>query len=61
MSTLRLTAAQAMVRWLAVQYVEVEGVEVPYFADVSPATLSAWLRSRRDEASTGARMRGALV
>ncbi len=34
MSTLRLTAAQAMVRWLAAQYVEVEGVEVPYFAGV---------------------------
>ncbi len=34
MSTLRLTAAQAMVRWLAAQYVEVEGIEVPYFAGV---------------------------
>src|SRR5688572_26420844 len=34
MSTLRLTAAQAMVRWLAAQYVQVDGVEVPYFAGV---------------------------
>ena len=34
MSTLRLTAAQAMVRWLAAQYVEVDGEEVRYFAGV---------------------------
>lgn len=34
MSTLRLTAAQAMVKWLAAQYVTVESVEVPYFAGV---------------------------
>ena len=34
MSTLRLTAAQAMVRWLSAQYVEVDGEEVPYFAGV---------------------------
>ena len=32
MATLRLTAAQAMVRWLCAQRVEVDGVEVPYFA-----------------------------
>ncbi|MEO6102015.1 MAG: 3D-(3,5/4)-trihydroxycyclohexane-1,2-dione acylhydrolase (decyclizing) [Pseudoxanthomonas sp.] len=32
MTTLRLTAAQAMVRWLAAQYVEVDGEEVRYFA-----------------------------
>jgi len=34
MTTLRLTAAQATVRWLARQFVEVDGVEVPYFAGV---------------------------
>lgn len=34
MTTLRLTAAQAMVRWLSAQYVEVEGEEVRYFAGV---------------------------
>lgn len=34
MSTLRLTAAQAMVKWLAAQHVIVDGVEVPYFAGV---------------------------
>jgi 3D-(3,5/4)-trihydroxycyclohexane-1,2-dione acylhydrolase (decyclizing) len=33
-NTLRLTAAQAMVRWLAAQHVVVDGVEVPYFAGV---------------------------
>ncbi len=32
MSTIRLTAAQAMVRWLCAQHVVVDGVEVPYFA-----------------------------
>lgn len=32
MDTLRLTAAQAAVRWLAAQYVVVDGHEVPYFA-----------------------------
>ncbi|RYF91671.1 MAG: 3D-(3,5/4)-trihydroxycyclohexane-1,2-dione acylhydrolase (decyclizing) [Caulobacteraceae bacterium] len=32
MSTVRLTAAQAAVRWLAAQHVEVEGAEVPFFA-----------------------------
>jgi 3D-(3,5/4)-trihydroxycyclohexane-1,2-dione acylhydrolase (decyclizing) len=31
-STVRLTAAQAAVRWLAAQYVIVDDVEVPYFA-----------------------------
>jgi 3D-(3,5/4)-trihydroxycyclohexane-1,2-dione acylhydrolase (decyclizing) len=32
MSTVRLTAAQATVRWLAAQRVVVDGAEVPYFA-----------------------------
>lgn len=32
MSTVRLTAAQAAVRWLAAQHVVVDGVETPYFA-----------------------------
>jgi len=32
MTTVRLTAAQAAVRWLANQYVEVDGAEVPFFA-----------------------------
>ncbi len=32
MNTSRLTAAQAAVRWLAAQYVEVDGAEVRYFA-----------------------------
>ncbi|HEY1427229.1 MAG TPA: 3D-(3,5/4)-trihydroxycyclohexane-1,2-dione acylhydrolase (decyclizing) [Caulobacteraceae bacterium] len=32
MATLRLTAAQAMVRYLAAQFVEVDQAEVPYFA-----------------------------
>ncbi|MET0814281.1 MAG: 3D-(3,5/4)-trihydroxycyclohexane-1,2-dione acylhydrolase (decyclizing) [Pseudoxanthomonas sp.] len=34
MSTVRLTAAQAMVRWLAAQHVVVDGAEVQYFAGV---------------------------
>jgi 3D-(3,5/4)-trihydroxycyclohexane-1,2-dione acylhydrolase (decyclizing) len=34
MSTLRLTAAQAAVRYLASQYIELDGAEVPYFAGV---------------------------
>jgi len=34
MSTLRLTAAQAAIRYLANQFVEVDGREVPYFAGV---------------------------
>jgi 3D-(3,5/4)-trihydroxycyclohexane-1,2-dione acylhydrolase (decyclizing) len=34
MRTLRLTAAQATVRWLAAQYVRVDGAEMPYFAGV---------------------------
>src|ERR1700679_1141385 len=34
MATLRLTAAQAMVRYLAAQFVEVDGAEIPYFAGV---------------------------
>ncbi|MCL6740796.1 3D-(3,5/4)-trihydroxycyclohexane-1,2-dione acylhydrolase (decyclizing) [Sphingomonas sp. RB56-2] len=34
MSTIRLTAAQACVRYLANQYIEFEGTEVPYFAGV---------------------------
>jgi 3D-(3,5/4)-trihydroxycyclohexane-1,2-dione acylhydrolase (decyclizing) len=32
--TFRLTAAQATIRYLAQQYVEVDGVELPYFAGV---------------------------
>ncbi|GAB2507111.1 3D-(3,5/4)-trihydroxycyclohexane-1,2-dione acylhydrolase (decyclizing) [Pseudoxanthomonas sangjuensis] len=32
MTTIRLTAAQALVRWLCAQYVVVDGAEVPYFA-----------------------------
>ncbi|MFT3791481.1 MAG: 3D-(3,5/4)-trihydroxycyclohexane-1,2-dione acylhydrolase (decyclizing) [Rudaea sp.] len=32
MTTIRLTAAQAMVRWLGAQYVVVDDAEVPYFA-----------------------------
>ncbi|MDP3748634.1 MAG: 3D-(3,5/4)-trihydroxycyclohexane-1,2-dione acylhydrolase (decyclizing) [Phenylobacterium sp.] len=32
MTTIRLTAAQAAVRWLAAQHVVVDGAEVPYFA-----------------------------
>ena len=32
MATIRLTAAQAMVRWLCAQRVEVDDREVPYFA-----------------------------
>src|ERR1700683_4441469 len=34
MASLRLTAAQAMVRYLAAQFVEIDGAEVPYFAGV---------------------------
>ncbi|MCL6699518.1 3D-(3,5/4)-trihydroxycyclohexane-1,2-dione acylhydrolase (decyclizing) [Sphingomonas sp. NSE70-1] len=34
MSTIRLTAAQACVRYLANQYVELDGAEAPYFAGV---------------------------
>jgi 3D-(3,5/4)-trihydroxycyclohexane-1,2-dione acylhydrolase (decyclizing) len=34
MSTVRLTAAQAAVRWLAAQDVEVDGARVPFFAGV---------------------------
>ncbi len=34
MATIRLTAAQAMVRYLAAQFVEIDGAEVPYFAGV---------------------------
>ncbi len=34
MPSLRLTAAQAMVRYLAAQFVEIDGAEVPYFAGV---------------------------
>jgi 3D-(3,5/4)-trihydroxycyclohexane-1,2-dione acylhydrolase (decyclizing) len=32
MATVRLTAAQATVRWLMAQYVRVGGEELPYFA-----------------------------
>ncbi|KRG70431.1 3D-(3,5/4)-trihydroxycyclohexane-1,2-dione acylhydrolase (decyclizing) [Pseudoxanthomonas dokdonensis] len=34
MDTIRLTAAQATVRWLCAQHVAIEGQEVPYFAGV---------------------------
>jgi len=34
MATIRLTAAQALVRWLGAQFVEVDGAELPYFAGV---------------------------
>lgn len=34
MATIRLTAAQALVRWLTAQHVDVEGVRLPYFAGV---------------------------
>jgi 3D-(3,5/4)-trihydroxycyclohexane-1,2-dione acylhydrolase (decyclizing) len=34
MTRIRLTAAQACVRFLAAQYVDVDGVELPYFAGV---------------------------
>jgi len=34
MRTIRLTAAQATIRWLSQQYIEVDGEEVPYFAGV---------------------------
>jgi len=34
MSTIRLTAAQATVRWLSRQFVELDGEEVPFFAGV---------------------------
>jgi len=34
MSTLRLTAAQATIRWLSQQYIDLDGEEVPYFAGV---------------------------
>src|ERR1700722_519223 len=34
MASLRLTAAQAMVRYLAAQFVEIDGAEVSYFAGV---------------------------
>src|ERR1700689_2269455 len=34
MATLRLTVAQAMVRFLAAQFIEIGGAEVPYFAGV---------------------------
>lgn len=59
MSTLRLTAAQAMVRYLANQYVEVDGVEVPYFAGCwaifghgNVAGLGEALHGARDKLST---------
>jgi 3D-(3,5/4)-trihydroxycyclohexane-1,2-dione acylhydrolase (decyclizing) len=34
MATLRLTAAQALVRWLAAQFIDIDGAETPYFAGV---------------------------
>lgn len=33
-STIRLTMAQALVRWLTVQFTEIEGVRVPLFHGV---------------------------
>jgi 3D-(3,5/4)-trihydroxycyclohexane-1,2-dione acylhydrolase (decyclizing) len=55
MATLRLTAAQAMVRYLAAQFVEVDGAEVPYFAGVwaifghgNVAGIGAALHAARD-------------
>ncbi len=33
-ATIRLTMAQAMVRWLTQQFTEIEGVRVPLFAGV---------------------------
>ena len=34
MTTLRLTAAQALVRYLSAQFIDIDGVETPYFAGV---------------------------
>ena len=34
MATVRLTAAQALVRYLACQFIDIDGVETPYFAGV---------------------------
>ena len=34
MATLRLTAAQALVRYLACQFIDIDGVETPYFGGV---------------------------
>ncbi|MBA2933536.1 3D-(3,5/4)-trihydroxycyclohexane-1,2-dione acylhydrolase (decyclizing) [Sphingomonas sp. CGMCC 1.13654] len=34
MSTIRLTMAQALVRWMIAQRVEIDGVEMPYFAGI---------------------------
>ena len=34
MATLRLTAAQALVRYLSAQFIDIDGVETPYFAGV---------------------------
>src|SRR5580698_5618782 len=33
-STLRLTAAQALVRYVSAQFIDIDGVETPYFAGV---------------------------
>src|SRR5690349_20934526 len=59
MSTLRLTAAQATVRWMTRQFVEVDGAEVPYFAGVwaifghgNVAGLGEALESLRDTLPT---------
>lgn len=59
MSTIRLTAAQALVRWLSAQHVVVEGAEVPYFAGVwaifghgNVAGLGEALYAGRDSIST---------
>ena len=59
MATIRLTAAQTMVRWLSAQYVVVDGVEVPYFAGVwaifghgNVAGLGEALHAERDAMPT---------
>jgi 3D-(3,5/4)-trihydroxycyclohexane-1,2-dione acylhydrolase (decyclizing) len=59
MATIRLTAAQASVRWLAAQHVVVDGKEVPYFAGVwaifghgNVAGLGEALYAARDQLPT---------
>jgi len=59
MSTIRLTAAQAMVRWLSAQYIETPDGTVPYFAGVwaifghgNVAGLGEALYSARDSLPT---------
>jgi 3D-(3,5/4)-trihydroxycyclohexane-1,2-dione acylhydrolase (decyclizing) len=59
MTRVRLTAAQATVRWLSRQFVEVDGVEVPFFAGVwaifghgNVAGLGEALQAAQDELPT---------